>query len=117
MIQINHQLLWKRFAGNELKFFFGNDKKTAVKVLVLKEVAAFIETTFPPGHSYVLDIHEGVSVYGLDMAMRFKKPAYETFKEVYLFVEKAGPDVALRALAREVKWCGISELTTDELNY
>jgi hypothetical protein len=114
--QVSLQLLWKRFAGNNLKIFFG-DAVGAKKVLVLYEVVAFIDKEFNHINSYLLQIREGKSVYGLDMSFRFKRPEYADYKEVFLFVEKQGPDIAFRALAKEAVWCDFDKLTQDDLNY
>ena len=114
--KFSFQLLWKRFAGNNLKLFFG-DESGAKKVLILSEVVAFIENDFSSITSYLLQIRVGKSVYGLDMSMRFRRPEYEDYKEVFLFVNKMGPDIALRALTKEVVWCDFDKLTQDDLNY
>jgi hypothetical protein len=115
--KITFRILWKRFAGNNLKLFFGDEGGGAKKVLVLSEVVAFLENEFSHINSYVLQVREGKSVYGLDMSMRFKKPEYADYKEVFLFVEKPGSDFAFRALVKDVVWCDFDELTKDDLNY
>ena len=104
------------FAGDNLKLFFG-DSEGAEKVLVLSNVVAFIETEFQNIDSYLLQVKEGKSVYGLDMSIRFKKPEYEAYKDVLLFVNRHRPDIAFRALAKEVVWCDFDKLTQDDLNY
>lgn len=85
-------------------------------VLVLNKLVAFKENDFDLVNTYLLQIREGKSVYGLDMSFRFKKPEYEDYKEVILFVEKQGPDIAFRALAKEVIWCDANDLTENDLN-
>lgn len=114
---INLSVLWKRFAGDNLKLFFGSVENGATKVLILKNIVAFIETEFSSVNTYILQVKEGKSVYGLDMSFRFKKPEYQDYYEVFLFVDKPGQDIALRALAREVVWCDLKDLSQDDLNY
>lgn len=114
--KFSFKLLWKRFAGNNLKLFFG-DESDAKKVLILSEVVAFMENEFSSITSYLLQVREGKSVYGLDMSMRFKKPEYADYKEVFLFVDKMGPDIAFRALTKEVVWCDFDKLTQEDSNY
>lgn len=114
--KFSFRLLWKRFAGDNLKLFFG-DEGGAKKGLVLSEVVAFVENEFNPINSYLIQIREGKSVYGLDMFFRFKRPEYADYKEVFLFVDKQGPDIAFRALAKEAIGCDFDKLTQDDLNY
>lgn len=114
--KFSFRILWKRFAGDSLKLFFG-DKGGAKKVLVLSGVVAFIENEFSHINTYVLQVREGKSVYGIDMSLRFKKPEYADYKEVFLFAEKQGPDIAFRALVKDVVWCDFDKLSQDDLNY
>jgi len=116
--KINLYLLQKRFAGNNMKLFFGpKDSKTTHKVLILHNLVAFIENEVEGINCYVLQARDGGSVYGLDMSMRFKKPEYANFTETFLFVNQQGPDVAFRALSEKVSWCDFDKLSTDDLNY
>lgn len=115
---ISLKLLWKRFAGNNMNFFFGGkDSKVAQKVLVLYNVVALIETEVENIDCYLLQTREERSVYGLDMSMRFKKPEYADFVETFLFVNKEGPNIAFRALSEKIKWCDFDALLPDDLNY
>jgi hypothetical protein len=106
----------EKICGEQSKTIFWR-RKRCKKVLVLSEVVAFIENEFSSINSYLLQVREGKSVYGLDMSMRFKKPEYADYKEVFLFVDKMGPNIAFRALIKEVVWCDFDKLTQDDLNY
>jgi hypothetical protein len=115
---ISLKLLWKRFAGSNMKLFFGSKDSTAAqKVLVLYNVVAFIENEVENIDCYLLQTRDGGSVYGLDMSMRLKKPQYADFIETFLFANKEGPDIAFRALSEKIKWCNFDTLSPEDLNY
>ncbi len=115
---ISLKLLWKRFAGNNLKLFFGSkDLKAAQKVLILYNVVAFIENEVEGLDTYLLQTREGGSVYGLDMSMRFKRPEYADFIETFLFANHQSSNIAFRALSEKIKWCDFNALSSDDLNY
>lgn len=116
--KVGLKLLWKRFAGSNMKLFFGSkDSKAAQKVLVLYNVIAFIENEVEDPDYYLLQIREGGSVYGLDMSMRLKRQEYADFIEIFLFTNQQGPNIAFRALSENVKWCDFDALSSDDLNY
>jgi hypothetical protein len=106
---INLRPLRKIMTGDSLSIFFGNKGKIPEKVLILKGVVAFKENHFELVNTYLLQLREGESVYGIDMSLRFNKPEYQDYNEVFLFVDKQGPDIAFRALAKEVIWCDFEE--------
>lgn len=114
--EIKLKLLWKNSIGNNIKLFFGEKASEASHVLVLINVVAFRDNGFPSVSSFFLQVREGGSTYGFDVSLRLKKPEYEYYKEVFLFVDKQGHNIAFRALAEDAAWKEYSELTKEELN-
>ena len=116
--KLNLRLLWKKFAGNNMKLFFGGkDTKSAEKVLILYNLVAFIENEEENIHNYLLQTREGGSSYGLDMSLRFKKPEYANYMETFLFVNQQRPDIAFRVLSEKISFYDFETLPNDDLNY
>ena len=103
---ISLRISQKRLIGQTLKVFFTDEKSRASKVLKFINVAAFIDFPIEKVENYIIQVREGGSSYGLDMASQLGRPEVEKYPETFLFVDKAGGYYTLRVLSEKVEWGG-----------
>jgi len=55
--------------------------------------------------------------YGIDMAMRLKRPEVSQYQEIYLFVDPEFTKWSFRSLAKTVKWRPFDNQMHGDINY
>lgn len=118
MIDISeYSLITKRMIGQNIKLFFKkSNEKNPTKVLLLTNVAAFIDNC-----SYrnliSISIHDTAGCYGTDMSMKLKRPEVENFMEVFIYVDKQSTDAVFRALSEGAVWRDFDNAIFGDVNY
>lgn len=105
-IDINeYEIVSKVFLGTNLKITINNcSNRTNRKVLVLKEVAGFIDTINTSKKIETLRLDEEGGSYNLDLSIRLKNPEVAKFPEVLIFVDKTCVDFCFRAVAKTIEF-------------
>lgn len=101
----NYEIISKIFLGTNLKIIFKNKIDAAdKKVLELKEVVGFIDTTNRSNPIQTLRIDDGGSSYNFDLSLRLQRPEINGFPEVFIFADKACVDFTFRAVAKLIEF-------------
>jgi len=101
----NYEIVSKIFLGTDLKIIFKNKIDiTDKKVLELKEIVGFIDTTNRSNIIQTLRIDDGGGSYNFDLSLRLQRPEINDFPEVFIFVDKTCIDFTFRAAARSIEF-------------
>lgn len=96
-----YKIISKIFLGTDLKISFQHvDNATDMKILELKDVAGFVENSPKGKQICVLAINEKGGSYNLDLSLRLRNPAVNSFPEVFIFVDPDCMDFCFRAAAK-----------------
>lgn len=101
----NYEIISKIFLGTNLKVIFKNTiDATDKKVLELKEIVGFIDTTNRSNIIQTLRIDDGGSSYNFDLSLRLQQPEINDFPEVFIFADKTCVDFTFRAVAKSIEY-------------
>ena len=99
----NYELVSKIFLGSNLKIIFRNLNRTNDrKVLELKDVIGFIDTTAGSKAIQTLRLDDEGGPYNFDLSLRLQREEINNFPEVFLFTDKACVNFCFRAAAKSI---------------
>lgn len=84
----NYEIIFKISLGSNLKIIFRNlIDTTDMKILELKEVAGFIDTTTSSKKIQTLRLDDEGGPYNLDLSLRLRCEEIKSFPEVFIFLD------------------------------
>ena len=91
--------------GDNLKIIFENKvDKNELRVLDLKGVVGYIDSSSANKKLKILQIREEGSAYNLDLSMRLHKPQIQNLPEVFIFIDERCTDFCFRAVAETIEF-------------
>ena len=100
-----YEIVSKIFLGTNLKIILKNIVDTIDrKVLELKDVVGFIDTTSESKKIRTLRLDEEGGSYNFDLSLRLQREEINSFPEVFLFVDESCVDFCFRASAKSIEF-------------
>ena len=102
----NYDIVSKMLLGTNLKLIFKNKfERYDRKVLELKEVIGFIDTTNENKQIKILRLDSsGGGSYQSDLSLRLQNKEINNFQEVFIFTDKTCVDFCFRAVAKFIEF-------------
>jgi hypothetical protein len=100
-----YEIVSKILLGASLKVIFKNVvDATDRKVLELKDVVGFIDSTDTKQPIKTLRLDEQGGSYNLDLSLRLQRQEIKVFPEVFIFIDTACVDFCFRSVAKSIEF-------------